>query len=256
MKTSMDPYSQVWEYSPCQSGPGLFHLWSSSHLGEPNTFGFVLGEPASPGGSPASPPLYPPSRNSGISSTLCAKLPLSQRARCPLAASTPSAGDPCVPRNSASWASWCVPPASPPQPHAGSTTWPWWHLLMAPLSLVSLLMLMDHHAVSPFCSLGTPEQRVLWSCWDSKANPVALLGRHCCSKNKAAAAKLHPLCPRTTATQQRICAVPHQDSLPWITWCISPGTPLMPTAGWVLCSPRELPGGEVLVDLHLLFLSL
>lgn len=27
MKTSMDPYSQVWEYSPCKSGPGLFHLW-------------------------------------------------------------------------------------------------------------------------------------------------------------------------------------------------------------------------------------
>lgn len=27
MRTSMDPYSQVWERSPCESGHSLIHLW-------------------------------------------------------------------------------------------------------------------------------------------------------------------------------------------------------------------------------------
>jgi len=75
-------------------------------------------------GSLASRPLGSPSRNSGSSSSLCAKLPSSRRARCLPAASARSAGDPCAPRSSASWASWCVPPAPPPQPHAGSAALP------------------------------------------------------------------------------------------------------------------------------------
>ncbi|XP_074007570.1 engulfment and cell motility protein 3 isoform X1 [Numenius arquata] len=34
MRTSMDPYSQVWECSPCQLGPAVFHLWKQRRVKE------------------------------------------------------------------------------------------------------------------------------------------------------------------------------------------------------------------------------
>lgn len=59
---------------------------------------------------------------------------------------------------------------------------------------------------------------------------------------------------RTTATQQRTCAVHRRGSSPSTTWCISPGTPPVPTAGCVLLL-GESPSRKVLVDLQLLILS-
>lgn len=196
----------TWSLPPVE----IVHIWvNPTHLGLPWENLLLWG-------SLASPPLCSPSRNSGISSSPCAKLLLSRRARCLPAPSALSAGGPCVPRNSASWASWCVPPASPAEPHH----------MVAP-SDGSPKPGVPADANGPPCSTSCLPRALLWSCWGSKANTMGV-----CLKNKAAAAKLLPLCPpRTTATQQRISAVPHQDSLPWITWCISLGTPLMPTAG-------------------------
>ena len=147
---------------------------------------------------------------------------------------------PCSPSPAARWL--CHPPWA--EPSDGS------------LILVSLWTLMGHHAVPPSCSLVTPEQRVQPSCWVSKGKIPWL-----CREDSAAWGRKQELlnhiflCPRTTATQQRTSAMPHRDSLPSTTWCISPGTPPTPTAGCVR-SARELPGREVLVDLHLLSLSL
>lgn len=106
-------------------------------------------------------PLCCPSRSSGSSSSRCAKLPSSRRVRRPPATSAPSAGDPCVPRSSASWASWCVRPLSPPQPRASSTArlqqdlqllpWAWCHSWSC-------------WVVLPFCCLCAAKQQVLRSC--------------------------------------------------------------------------------------------
>lgn len=242
---------QVWSWS---LPPVEVETGEGSPLGEPGTFDFKIS--VCPGRTCLRGPhqhLHSPSRNSGSSSSRCAKLPLSRRARHLAATSAPSAGAPCAPRSSASWASWCVPRC---KPHACSASRPQQHLLMASLSLVSLLMLLGHHAVPPSAPSVLPNSKCCRAAGTQKANPMAALGGLCCLDKKAAVQNCILLCPpRTTATQRRTSAVPRQDCSPSTTWCISPGTPPTPIAGCVH-SPRELPGREVLVDLHLLFLSL
>lgn len=241
---------QVWSWS---LPPVEVETGEGSPLGEPGTFDFKIS--VCPGRTCLRGPhqhLHSPSRNSGSSSSRCAKLPLSRRARHLAATSAPSAGAPCAPRSSASWASWCVPRC---KPHACSASRPRQHLLMAPLSLVSLLLLatMQYLPLLPRYSQTASAAELLglkrqtpWLLWEDSAAWTRKQQLQNCIL----------LCPpRTTATQRRTSAVPRQDCSPSTTWCISPGTPPTPIAGCVH-SPRELPGREVLVDLHLLFLSL
>lgn len=171
MRTSMDPYSQVGERSPCLSNPASS---CGSRAGRgfafgvrsfPSAFAFVLGfKPRGTclRGSRWHPsPLLVPPRSSGSSSSRCAKLPSSRRARRPPATSAPSAGGPCAPRSSASWASRCGRPLSPPRPHASSTSRLQQDLQLLPWACCPS---WSCRVVLPFCHPYAAKQQVLWSC--------------------------------------------------------------------------------------------